>query len=122
MSAIITHCRKSSRTENLVCLFPSCLTLSNPFTGELELTFINDSCRSANLVACLFNGSVPEALKELWPAFQHAFRADIQGTRINDILGFSNKVQLHLRHASANGRQAKQDEQYLPFAMQHLKT
>ena len=96
--------------------------LSNTFTGELELTFINDSCRSANLVACLFNGSVPAALKELWPAFQHAFRADIRGTRINDILGFSNKVQLHLRRPSAKGRQAKQDEQYLPFAMRHLKT
>ncbi|KIO05132.1 hypothetical protein M404DRAFT_9134 [Pisolithus tinctorius Marx 270] len=90
--------------------------------GELELTYINDSCRSANLVACLFNGNVPAALKELWPAFQQAFRADIRGTRINDILGFGNKAQLHLRRSSARGWQAKQDKQYMTLAMQHLKT
>jgi len=88
----------------------------------LELTYINDSCRSANLVACLFNGSVPAALKDLWPAFQQTFRADIRGTRINDILGFGNKAQLHLRRSSARGWQAKQDKQYMALAMQCLKT
>ncbi|KAF9229914.1 hypothetical protein BU15DRAFT_84325 [Melanogaster broomeanus] len=99
-------------------------TKTNKRFGELELTFMNDACRAANLAAYLFNSSIPKAVKDIWPPFQHAFRSDIRGTRLNDIMAFgaSGKARLYIRRSGARGRQAEEDNKYLSLAMKHLGT
>jgi hypothetical protein len=64
------------------------------------MTFMNDACRAANLPPLLFSDMLPDAMKSLWPAFQKAFRSDIRGTRLNDILAFGDSGRLKITHPS----------------------
>ncbi|KAI6096385.1 hypothetical protein F5141DRAFT_1220913 [Pisolithus sp. B1] len=96
---------------------------SNNKFGELELTFMNDACRAANLTAYMFGGRV-QAFANLLPAFLQAFYSDIRGTRLNDILSFSlsSKTCLYMWHPSAKGQQAAQDKGHVSLAMHHIQT
>ncbi|KAI5992857.1 hypothetical protein EDC04DRAFT_2910994 [Pisolithus marmoratus] len=91
--------------------------------GELELTFMNDACRAANLTAYMFSGRV-QAFKDLLPAFLQAFYSDIRGTCINDILSFgsSSKTRVYTRHPLARGQQAGQDKDHTVLAMRYIQT
>ncbi|KAI6167506.1 hypothetical protein EDD17DRAFT_1504604 [Pisolithus thermaeus] len=91
--------------------------------GELELMFMNDACRAANLTAYMFGGRV-KAFGDLLPAFLQAFYSDIWGTCLNDILSFdsSSKTRIYMLHPSARGQQAVQDKDHISLAMHHMQT
>ncbi|KAI6098651.1 hypothetical protein EDD16DRAFT_1527151 [Pisolithus croceorrhizus] len=90
--------------------------------GELELTFMNDACRAANLTAYMFSGRV-QAFNNLLPAFLQAFYSDIRGTRLNDILAFGSlsKTCVYTWHPLARGQQAGQDKDHTVLAMRYVQ-
>jgi hypothetical protein len=85
---------------------------------------MNDACRAANLAAYLFDSQITQEVKDIWPVFQRTFSSDIRGTRLNDILAFgeSGKARLYTRRLGARGRQAEQDEKYIPLIKKYLRT
>jgi hypothetical protein len=82
---------------------------------------MNDACRAANLPALLTGTTLPPSLKNLWPAFQDAFRSDIRGSRLNDILAFGegDKIQTIAPSDRLKGRRAKYQQAILPIALSH---
>ena len=98
------------------------LVLIHLTLGEIELTFVNDACRAANLTSLLRDPCMPQDLKELWPAFQKAFQSDRRGTRLSDSLAFAlcGGVDMVVKNAKSTGRQALQHRVLLPLALQHI--
>ncbi|KAH7908184.1 hypothetical protein BJ138DRAFT_1013317, partial [Hygrophoropsis aurantiaca] len=92
-----------------------------PHIGELEMTFMNDACRAANIPPLLLSG-VPSAVRPLWPAFQKAFRSDVRGTRLNDILSSedSRDFQVELAPNGMKGKQAEQNKSYAQLSADHI--
>lgn len=46
---------------------------------------MHDACAAANLPSLFYNGSLPEAVEELGPAFQAAFGEQNRGSLLNDM-------------------------------------
>ncbi|KIK25092.1 hypothetical protein PISMIDRAFT_38510, partial [Pisolithus microcarpus 441] len=59
-------------------------TKMNMCFGELELTFVNDACRAANLQLLLNSPWLPAKMKDLCSSFQQAFKSKLHGTQLND--------------------------------------
>ncbi|PSR72259.1 hypothetical protein PHLCEN_2v11851 [Hermanssonia centrifuga] len=59
---------------------------TNMHIGELELTFMNQICRAANLRPLLRDHEVQKAIFEVINAFNEIFHEDGRGTRISDNL------------------------------------
>lgn len=55
--------------------------------------------RAANVLPLLTNGSLPEEVLELKPAFEKAFSSDYRGSRLNDILGLGQSAELQVEKA-----------------------
>ncbi|KAG2088624.1 hypothetical protein BD769DRAFT_1396214 [Suillus cothurnatus] len=72
--------------------------------SEMEMTFINDACRAANLPALLSSNRLPDAMTSLWPEFQKTFHSDIRGTRLNDTLSFGSAGRLKVTYPSSKPR------------------
>jgi hypothetical protein len=70
----------------------------------MEMTFMNDACRAANLPALLSSNRLPDALTSLWPEFQKTFRSDIRGTRLNDTLSFGSAGWLKVTYPPSKPR------------------
>lgn len=68
---------------------------------------MHDCCAAANLPPVFCDGSLPEAVQEIWPAFQQAFREKNRGTRLNDILAFgkSGAFQVSVAAKPPNSRE-----------------
>ncbi len=62
------------------------ITLLTELLGELELTFMNQICRAANLRPLLRDDEVQKAIFEVINAFNEIFHEDGRGTRISDNL------------------------------------
>jgi len=105
---------KTNSKFGKLCLLCSFSTVECPtVAGEMEMTFMNDACRAANLSAVLFSDRLPDDMKALLPAFQKAFRSDIRGTRLNDMLAFGDSSRLKVTYASTGrGKLAEQNARY----------
>lgn len=53
---------------------------------------MHDCCAAANLPPLFTEGALPEEIRELWPAFEKAFRSDSRGTLLNDIFAFGESA------------------------------
>ena len=82
---------------------------------------MNDACCAANLPTLLTGATLSPSLKDLWPAFQDAFRSDIRGSRLNDILAFGkgDKFQTISPSKRLKGRRAEYQRIILPIALGH---
>lgn len=98
-------------------------TKTNMRFGELELTFMNDACRAANLASLLTDSNMSPELKDLWPAFQKAFLSDRRGTRLSDSLAFAEQGgrNIVMNVAKSSGRQAAQHALLLPLALKQIE-
>jgi hypothetical protein len=81
--------------------FPFTSLNSPMLTGEMEMTFINDACRAANLPALLSSNRLPDTMTSLWPEYQKTFCSDIRGTRLNDSLAFGSSGRLKVTYLSS---------------------
>jgi hypothetical protein len=79
---------------------------------------MHDCCAAANLPLVFCDGSLPEAVQDIWPAFQEAFREKNRGTRLNDIMAFrkSGAFQVSVAAKPPNPHEAS-----LLLAKQYLK-
>ncbi|KAI6099082.1 hypothetical protein F5141DRAFT_1066671 [Pisolithus sp. B1] len=86
--------------------------------------FIEHHNRASNLAVCLLGSRIPGVLEKLWSTFQQTFHSDIHGTRLNDILAFgrSSGTRVHLRHSTAVGKQANEDNKHIQLALEYLGT
>jgi hypothetical protein len=78
---------------------------------------MHDCCAAANLPPVFCDGSLPEAVQETWPAFQHAFRERNRGTRLNDILAFGKSAAFQV---SVAAKRPNRHDPALLMAVGHL--
>ncbi|KAH7905904.1 hypothetical protein BJ138DRAFT_1017056 [Hygrophoropsis aurantiaca] len=99
-------------------------TKTNLKFGELEQTFVNDACRAANIPPLLSHSDMPTVMKDIWPAFKQTFRADVRGTRLNDMLalGDSGRLKVFLAPEKMTGKQAEENKKQVHLAMACLRT
>jgi hypothetical protein len=95
----------------------------NP-SGELELTFVNDACRAANLQLLLNSPRVPAEMKDLHGPFHQAFKSKLRGTRLNDAhaSGASAEMKIVLANQQRGGHLAHMHKNLLPLAMEYMHT
>ncbi|KIO11731.1 hypothetical protein M404DRAFT_20348 [Pisolithus tinctorius Marx 270] len=92
--------------------------------SELELTFVNDVCRAANLQLLLNSPRLPAEMKDLRTSFQQAFKSKLCGTRLNDAhaSGTSAELKIVLTNQRMEGRLARVHKTFLPLAMEYTHT
>lgn len=62
-------------------------------SGQMEQTFMHETCSSANLTALFQDISLPEDIrKQILPELKKAFDSDNRGTRLNDDLALGTSA------------------------------
>ncbi|KIK12842.1 hypothetical protein PISMIDRAFT_18445 [Pisolithus microcarpus 441] len=99
-------------------------TKTNMHFGELELTFVNDACRAANLKLLLNSPRLPAAMKDLCGPFNQAFKSKNRGTRLNDAhaSGPSAEMKTVLANQRMGGHLGRVHKTFLPLVMDYTHT
>ena len=77
------------------------------------MTMMYHANRAANIRPLLTNGSLPDELSALQPAFDKAFEAESRGTRLKDILGLGGSARLQVKEFSSTGFMISGEEIHL---------
>ncbi|KAI6011716.1 hypothetical protein BKA83DRAFT_4501948 [Pisolithus microcarpus] len=97
-------------------------TKTNMHFGELELTFVNDTCRAANLQLLLNSPQLPVAMKDLCNPCNQAFKSKNCGTQLDDAhtSGTSAGMKTVLANQRMGGRLARVHKTFLLLAMDYM--